>query len=124
MARSSCTKLQCPHALTAKVLACLHEHDAQFELVPISLLNGEHKQHAFLTKNPFGQIPALEDGRKIVSESRAISTYAVLDVYEKRLSNSKYLDRDFYSLADLHRLTYIYYLILVFKHGGKLFLQG
>ncbi|OMO63783.1 hypothetical protein CCACVL1_22282 [Corchorus capsularis] len=35
----------------------------------------------------------------------------VLDVYEKKLSSSKYLAGDFYSLADLHHLPYIYYLM-------------
>lgn len=35
----------------------------------------------------------------------------VLDVYEKKLSSTKYLAGDFYSLADLHHLSYIYYLM-------------
>ncbi|MCL7028220.1 hypothetical protein MKW94_018620 [Papaver nudicaule] len=35
----------------------------------------------------------------------------VLDVYEARLSNSKYLACDSFSLADLHHLSYIYYLM-------------
>ncbi|KAE8657673.1 Glutathione S-transferase F13 [Hibiscus syriacus] len=35
----------------------------------------------------------------------------VLDVYEKRLRSNKYLAGDFYSLADLHHLSYIYYLM-------------
>ncbi|KAG6556904.1 hypothetical protein Mapa_001319 [Marchantia paleacea] len=36
---------------------------------------------------------------------------AVLDVYEKRLSESKYLAGDFFSLADLSHITYTYYFI-------------
>lgn len=35
----------------------------------------------------------------------------VLDVYESKLSSSKYLAGDFYSLADLHHLTYTYYFM-------------
>lgn len=35
----------------------------------------------------------------------------VLDIYEARLSSSKYLAGDFYSLADLHHLPYTYYLM-------------
>lgn len=35
----------------------------------------------------------------------------VLDVYEDRLSKSKYLAGDFYSLADLNHLPYTYYLM-------------
>ncbi|OMO81856.1 hypothetical protein COLO4_23395 [Corchorus olitorius] len=166
---------------TARVLACLHENGVEFELVPVNLFNGEHKQPTFLAKNPFGQIPALEDGDLTLFESRAMSSYVaekfkgsngcdllrtqdlkeaalvktwmevesqqfspaispifyqlyiapmrggspnqsivdenseklgkVLDVYEKKLSSSKYLAGDFYSLADLHHLPYIYYLM-------------
>ncbi|KAI3979978.1 hypothetical protein MKX01_042632 [Papaver californicum] len=37
----------------------------------------------------------------------------VLDVYEARLSKSKYLACDSFSLADLHHLSYIYYLMKI-----------
>ncbi|KAI3897968.1 hypothetical protein MKW92_037612 [Papaver armeniacum] len=37
----------------------------------------------------------------------------VLDVYEARLSNSKYLACDSFSLADLHHLPNIYYLMKI-----------
>ncbi|KAL5983824.1 hypothetical protein ACLOJK_017919 [Asimina triloba] len=47
----------------ARVMACLHEMGVEFELVPVNMGEGEHKQPPYLaTKNPFGQIPALEDG--------------------------------------------------------------
>lgn len=165
---------------TARALACLHEVGAEFELLPVDMKAGEHKQPAFLAKNPFGQIPALEDGDLTLFESRAITRYIatrykgngtdllrwndvqksavvnvwleaesqsfnppisaivyelvikpmfggntdeavvvaneeklgkVLDVYEERLSKSKYLAGEFYSLADLHHLSYTYYLM-------------
>ncbi|XP_024932774.3 glutathione S-transferase F13 [Ziziphus jujuba] len=35
----------------------------------------------------------------------------VLDVYEARLSNTKYLAGDFYTLADLHHLSYTHYFM-------------
>eukprot|EP00262_Sarcandra_glabra_P018550 TRINITY_DN66_c0_g2_i1.p2 TRINITY_DN66_c0_g2~~TRINITY_DN66_c0_g2_i1.p2 ORF type:complete len:118 (-),score=7.08 TRINITY_DN66_c0_g2_i1:379-732(-) len=35
----------------------------------------------------------------------------VLDVYEERLSKCKYLAGDFFSLADLHHIPYLYYLM-------------
>lgn len=35
----------------------------------------------------------------------------VLDVYEAKLSGTKYLAGDFYSLADLHHLPYTYYFM-------------
>jgi glutathione S-transferase len=45
------------------------------QIVPVDLLNGAHKQPEFLKKNPFGQVPALEDGDVIVSDSNAILVY-------------------------------------------------
>ncbi|KAL3682893.1 hypothetical protein R1sor_000915 [Riccia sorocarpa] len=41
---------------------------------------------------------------------------SVLDIYEERLSEKKYLAGDFFSLADLSHITYSYYLI---KLAGK-----
>ena len=38
-------------ACTSRVIACLHEKEADFELVPVNLFAGEHKQPPFLAKN-------------------------------------------------------------------------
>ncbi|XP_058082729.1 glutathione S-transferase F13-like [Magnolia sinica] len=165
----------------SRVLACLYEMDADFELVLVNLQARDNKQPSYLaTKNPFGKIPALEDGDLTLFESRAINGYIVtkykgtgpdllrldnlkesalikvwmeveshsfnppisavvyqiliipllggttddqvveanveklamvLDVYEERLSKSKYLAGDFYSLADLHHIPYIHYFM-------------
>ncbi|KAJ0053283.1 glutathione S-transferase F13-like [Pistacia vera] len=165
---------------TTRVMTCLHEKSVDFELVPVNLFAAEHKQPAFLAKNPFGQIPALEDNDLTLFESRAITSYVaekfketgtdllrhkdlkeaalvkvwlevesqqfhppmsstvyqffvapiqgktpdqaiidanlvklgqVLDMYETKLSSTKYLAGDFYSLADLHHLSYTYYFM-------------
>ncbi|KAJ3702021.1 hypothetical protein LUZ61_005726 [Rhynchospora tenuis] len=150
-----------------RVLLCLEEVGAEYELVPVNLMADEQKKPDFLAKNPFGQVPALQDGDLVLFESRAISRYVlrkyksdllkessiadsamidiwidveanqyfptispitfqcllvpilggvpdqnivdaslekfkkVLEVYEARLSKSKYLAGDFVSLADL-----------------------
>ncbi|KAF8015082.1 hypothetical protein BT93_H0775 [Corymbia citriodora subsp. variegata] len=156
---------------TMRVFAALYEKDLEFEFVPVDLRAGEHKKEHFLALNPFGQIPAFEDGDLKLFESRAISQYIahvyadkgtplvcegkpmatvgvwldveahqfeplalklrrellykprsgmatdaavveeteaklakVLDVYEARLSQSKYLGCDCFTLADLHHL--------------------
>ncbi|GKV39120.1 hypothetical protein SLEP1_g46932 [Rubroshorea leprosula] len=60
---------------TARVLFCLHEKEADFELVPVDLFAAEHMQPPFLAKNPFGLIPVLEDGDLTLFESRAITAY-------------------------------------------------
>ncbi|OVA14842.1 Glutathione S-transferase [Macleaya cordata] len=165
---------------TACVLTCLVEKGVEYELVLVDLSKGEHKSPPFLSKNPFGQIPAMEDGTVSLFESRAITGYvahkyrgtgtdlfrhdkleeaamvgvwievesqqfsppmctiiyqyfithfhgktpdqsiidenlkklgAVLDVYEARLTNSKFLACNSFTLADLHHLPYIYYLM-------------
>ncbi|KAJ3703840.1 hypothetical protein LUZ61_007545 [Rhynchospora tenuis] len=166
---------------TMRVLLCLEEVGAKYELVPISMPTGEHKSPAHLARNPFGQIPALEDGDLTLFESRAIARYVlrkfkgqgpdllkegnlsesamvdvwldveahqynpaispivyqslilprmyggtpdqsiidtnleklkkVLDVYEARLSKSKYLAGDFFSLADLSHFSYTKYFM-------------
>ncbi len=45
------------------------------ERVPVDLLQGEHKQPAFLALNPRGQVPVLEDGNNRVVDSQAILVY-------------------------------------------------
>lgn len=45
------------------------------ELVPVNLLQGEHKQPSFLAVNPRGQVPVLEDGDIRVVDSQAILVY-------------------------------------------------
>ncbi|GAX77027.1 hypothetical protein CEUSTIGMA_g4474.t1 [Chlamydomonas eustigma] len=63
---------------TQRVLTTLAEKGVtSYELVPVDLMVGEHKQPAFLAKQPFGQIPVLEHGDITLFESRAIARYIV-----------------------------------------------
>lgn len=45
------------------------------ELIDVDLLNGEHKQPAFLKKNSAGLVPVIEDGDVTLSDSNAILVY-------------------------------------------------
>ena len=45
------------------------------ELIDVDLLSGAHKQPEFLSMNRFGQVPVLEDGDAILSDSNAILVY-------------------------------------------------
>ncbi|KAF8648692.1 hypothetical protein HU200_064742 [Digitaria exilis] len=58
-----------------RVATVLNEKGLDFEIVDVDLRTGAHKQPDFLALNPFGQIPALEDGDEVVYESRAINRY-------------------------------------------------
>jgi glutathione S-transferase len=61
------------HAHRALVFAKLAgiAHEAVF----VDLLAGAHKTEAFLAMNPNGQVPVLEDGEVVVSDSNAILVY-------------------------------------------------
>ena len=50
-------------------------------------------------------------------ESSAKEVGKVLDVYEERLSKRKYLERNFYSLADLTHLPFIHYIVSATDKG-------
>jgi glutathione S-transferase len=45
------------------------------EIVDVDLLAGAHRQPEFLAMNRFGQVPVLEDGGVILSDSNAILVY-------------------------------------------------
>nr|GMD66771.1 glutathione S-transferase [Ipomoea batatas] len=162
-----------------RVVACLKEKEIDYEFVNVNMQTGEHKQPHFLALNPFGQVPAFEDGDLKLFESRAITQYIahtyvdkgtqlivpdhkkmaimsvwmeveaqkfdpaasklsfeivikpvlgmttddavvaqyeerlgkVLDVYEARLAQSKYLGGDCFSLVDLHHIPLINNLV-------------
>ncbi len=49
------------------------EKPAQYEIVDVSVVRGEHKQPAHLARNPFGTVPAFEhDGMKLYETSPII----------------------------------------------------
>jgi len=53
-----------------------------FELVDVNLRAGEQKQPDFLRKNPFGQVPVIEDGDVTLADSNAILVY-LAERYDK-----------------------------------------
>ena len=60
---------------TRKVLMALGEKQAKFELVTLDFMKGEHKAPANMARQPFGQMPSLEDGDFKLFESRAMIRY-------------------------------------------------
>ncbi|KAL6615305.1 hypothetical protein ACP70R_037575 [Stipagrostis hirtigluma subsp. patula] len=69
-------------ANAARVLACLEEVGAEYQVVEVDYMAQEHKGPDHLARNPFGQIPAFQDGDVMLFESRAIAKY-VLRKYTK-----------------------------------------
>eukprot|EP00246_Nothoceros_aenigmaticus_P015121 TRINITY_DN612_c1_g1_i6.p1 TRINITY_DN612_c1_g1~~TRINITY_DN612_c1_g1_i6.p1 ORF type:complete len:232 (-),score=25.70 TRINITY_DN612_c1_g1_i6:273-944(-) len=69
---------------TLRVVVVLQELGLQFELVSVSPTAGEAKTPDHLKRQPFGQIPVLEDGEIIIYESRAIIRY-LANTYGGRL---------------------------------------
>ncbi|KAF8398817.1 hypothetical protein HHK36_014677 [Tetracentron sinense] len=166
-------------ACPQRVMVCLLEKDVEFDVIHVDLEDAEHKRPEFLTRQPFGQVPVIEDGDFRLYESRAIIRYfatkyadrgpnllgrtleeralvdqwleveahnyndlvytlvfqllilprmgehgdlalahnceqkleKVLDVYEERLSKSKYLAGDSFTIADLSHLPGTRYLV-------------
>lgn len=47
----------------------------KYESIPVNLMQGEHKEKAFLQLNPRGQVPILDDGGSIIWDSMAILVY-------------------------------------------------
>jgi glutathione S-transferase len=60
---------------TRKVLTTLAETHTPYELVVIDFAKGEHKQPPHTLRQPFGQIPALDDDGFALYESRAMCRY-------------------------------------------------
>nr|QJZ27970.1 BRPa-HB118 [Gossypium bickii] len=75
-------KAACPQ----RVLACLLEKEVEFQIVDVDLEAGDHKKPDFLLRQPFGQVPAIEDGDFKLFESRAIIRYYAAK-YEKQGTN-------------------------------------
>jgi glutathione S-transferase len=49
--------------------------DLPFERIEVDLPAREHKSPAFLARNPFGQVPAIEDGDVTLGDSNSILVY-------------------------------------------------
>jgi len=60
---------------TQRVATVLYEKKVPYQLYPIDLTKGEHKTPEYLDKQPFGQVPYIDDDGYTLYESRAITRY-------------------------------------------------
>jgi glutathione S-transferase len=60
---------------TRRVAIVLKEKEVPYELITINFAKGEHKSAEYREKQPFGQVPYIDDDGFILFESRAICRY-------------------------------------------------
>src|ERR1700733_15569285 len=65
-----------PNPVGVRAVVAAKGLESQVEWVSVDLIDAEHKQPAFLAKNPSGVVPVLElDDGTFISESTAITQY-------------------------------------------------
>jgi glutathione S-transferase len=60
---------------TRKVLTTLAELETPYELVHVDFARGQHKEEAHVARQPFAQLPALEDDGFVLYETHAMCRY-------------------------------------------------
>jgi glutathione S-transferase len=70
----------------------------EHEVIHVDLMKGEHKSPEFLRLNSFGQLPVLDDGGVVVSDSNAILVYLA-----KREARADWLPEDAVPAAAVQR---------------------
>ena len=68
---------------TQRALVCLYEEEVGFEFIPVNMAAREQKSEKFLALNPFGQVPAFEQGDFKLFESRAMTQYIAHEYADK-----------------------------------------
>lgn len=63
---------------TKRVRRVLKELQVPYELIDVNTFKGEHKDPSFKVRQPFGQIPCIDDDGFELFESRAICRYLAL----------------------------------------------
>ncbi|KAG8910841.1 hypothetical protein FRC02_006984 [Tulasnella sp. 418] len=63
---------------TQRVATVCREKGIPYQLTPVDFATGEHKSPQHLEKQPFGQVPYIDDDGFILFESRAIARYLAL----------------------------------------------
>jgi glutathione S-transferase len=70
-----------------------------FERIDVDLMKGAHKTPEFLARNPFGQVPVIEDGDATIADSNAILVYLATRYDEA----GRWLPRDAVAAARVQR---------------------
>lgn len=73
--------------------------DLPFEVISVDVRGGETRSAEFLTKNPWGEVPVIEDGEAVIYDSTAILVYLALKYDE----GGSWLPRDPQGAAEVQR---------------------
>jgi glutathione S-transferase len=81
-----------------KVRLLLQLLNLDYEWIKVDLMKGEHKSPAYLSLNPFGQVPLLVDGETKLADAQAILVYLA-----RQYGGDSWLPLDALSLAQVVR---------------------
>ena len=83
-----------------RVEIALHEKGLSYEIEPIDLKKREQKKPEFLKLNPYGKVPVIADGEKVLFESCVINEYL-----DETYPNPPLMPKDPYKRARIRVLT-------------------
>jgi glutathione S-transferase len=89
-----------PSANSDRVKILLNEKGLSYERVTLDLKNKEQKRPEFLQLNPYGKVPVIDDGGKILFESCIINEYL-----DEQYPNPVFMPRDPYLRGRVRALT-------------------
>ncbi|MES2032387.1 MAG: glutathione S-transferase family protein [Pseudomonadota bacterium] len=90
-----------PRSRSFTALWLMEETGVSYERVLTDITTGAQRTLEFLTVNPMGKVPALQDGEATMAEAAAICTYVAERYPEARLAPP---------VGDPHRAKYLYWL--------------
>ena len=90
-----------PRSRSFTALWLMEETGVPYERVLTDISTGAQRSLEFLTVNPMGKVPALQDGEATMAEAAAICTYVAERYPEANLAPD---------LGDAHRAKYLYWL--------------
>ncbi len=73
--------------------------DLPFEVINVNVRGGENRSAEFLARNPWGEVPVIEDGEAVIYDSTAILVYLALKYDE----GGSWLPRDPQAAAEVQR---------------------
>jgi glutathione S-transferase len=106
------------HAHRVELFLCLL--GLPFESIDVDLMAGAQKTAAFLMRNPFGEIPVIEDGDVTLADSNAILVYLAL---RYTASDSPWLPRDALGAAHVQQWLSVAAGPLAFGPGAARLIQ-